>query len=49
MKKGLPEVYMNVIKNMYRGASTRVRGLCSETDNFTVMLESMLVRLWVFI
>lgn len=34
MKKGLLKVHANVIQNIYERASTRVKGLCGETEDF---------------
>ena len=36
MKKGLPKVYVNIIKDMYKGESTRLRSLCGKTENLRV-------------
>lgn len=36
MKKGLQKVYVNVVEDMFKGASTRVRSLCEETEDFIV-------------
>ena len=45
MKKGLPKVYMNIIEDMYEGASTRVRSLCGETEDFRVRVGYIMVQL----
>ena len=35
-KKGVPRVYVKIIEEMYERASTRVRSVCGETEDFSV-------------
>lgn len=38
MKKGLSQMYVSLIENMYEGTSTRLRCLCGETEDFSVKI-----------